>query len=587
MCIVTRRWCYYCFGFWTAACAAFVGCNSSSDTTGGGGSGGGSSSVASSSGSGASDDGGRAAAARAAEEKKKAAAQAARQREQRRTELLADARSKLAAEQWDAAAESIEQLRKFLAEPTPAESPSAESPPAESPGATSNANSATTSDPEFAALQSQLDEGRKKAAEKFRAENLARAQQWIETGKLDDAQRALSDVLTRAPTDEERQTAATLTEEIERRRKARRQLKSWMQLLASQNPSEVDTARTQLLQDPDTALGMVLEVLRETTEVERAASYVETLRQFDRAPTVLPALVELLQNEASRPIWSVLAREIPAFQSPGAGPTLLDMAAKSEDAERRLMALAALAQIPDPPPGALTMLAPRVAPQGAESAAALAAMSHAVRVHDLRDWTSVRGVPQATDDAVIERLRETVSGLANPKDPATADPSVLDAARRLGVVTGLFQPAALKGVKVLRAEAETPEGPAAAALDGVWNSIDPKTMWRYPVAQRGSLLLDLGEERTVTAVRIWNWNEPSGTQRGWKEVEVFVSLTPAELAPAATGIVPPAPGAADVPDYGALIPVTPTRGRYLRLQAKSNWTLESHSGLAEVQVIGF
>lgn len=586
-----RRTSFCWFGSCAVAFAAFVGCGSQSDPSGASGSSGGSTSVGPSSGTGGSDDGGKAAAARKAEEQKKAAEQAVRQREQRRAELLAETRTKLAAEQWDAAAESIDHLRKFLAESAPAtESPATQAPdttPETKPDGTAESAPNSTADAELAALQSQLDEGRKKAAEKFRAESLARAQQWIEVGKLDDAQRALSDVLTRAPTDEERQTAATLTEEIERRRKARRQLKSWMQLLASKNPSEVDTARTQLLQDPDTALGMVLEVLRETSEVERAASYVETLRQFDRAPTVLPALVELLQNDASRPIWSVLAREIPAFQSPGAGPVLLDMAAKSDDAERRLLALTALAQVPDPPDVTLGSLASRVAPQGAESAAALAAMSHAVRVHDLRDWTSLRGVPQASEDAVMDRLRETVRELANPKDPTKADPGVLDAARRLGVVTGLFQPAPLTGVKVLRAEAETPEGPAAAVLDGVWNSVDPKTMWRYPVAQRGSLLLDLGEERTVTAVRIWNWNEPSGAQRGWKEVEVFVSVAPAELAPAATGIVPPAPGAADVPDYGALIPVTPTRGRYVRLQAKSNWTLESHSGLSEVQVIGF
>lgn len=589
-----------CFiGLAVVALALQSGCGPKTDSSSGAGTGSNLGSAEKpSSTAAAGGDGNQSAASRAAEERRKAAEEAARRRAERRKQLLADAQGKLAAEQWDEAAASLDELHKFLAESTPskealtsADTKSSDAAATESPGAdASSGASSGTEDAELTALQTQLDAGRKKAAEKFRAESLARAQQWIETGKLDDAQRAIGDVLTRAPTDEERQTAASLTEEIERRRKARRQLKSWMQLLASKNPSEVDTARTQLLQDPDTALGMVLEVLRETTDADRASSYVETLRQFDRAPTVLPALVELLQNEAARPIWGVLAREIPVFQASGAGDALLSMAAKSEDAERRLMALTALAQIPDPPHGALVALAARVAPHGAESAATLAVLSHVVRVHDLRDWDSLRGVPlpaASSADETIGRLRETIRELANPQNAAAADPTVLEAARRLGVVTGLYQPAPLAGIKVLRAESETPEGPAAAVLDGVWNSVDPKTMWRYPAAQRGSILLDLGEERTVAAVRIWNWNEPSGTQRGWKEVEIFVSVTPAELAPVATGIIPPAPGVADSPDYGAVLPIAPTRGRYLRLQAKSNWTLESHSGLAEIQVLGF
>ena len=139
-------------------------------------------------------------------------------------------------------------------------------------------------------------------------------------------------------------------------------------------------------------------------------------------------------------------------------------------------------------------------------------------------------------------------------------------------------------MKVERVESETPESPGSALVDGVWNSLDPKTMWRHPADRRGSVLLDLGESRLVTAVRIWNWNEASGGQRGWKEVEVFVSDNPAELEPVATGVILPAPGAADTPDYGALLPLPAPQGRYVRLQAKSTWTVDSHSGLSEIQI---
>jgi hypothetical protein len=88
-------------------------------------------------------------------------------------------------------------------------------------------------------------------------------------------------------------------------------------------------------------------------------------------------------------------------------------------------------------------------------------------------------------------------------------------------------------------------------------------------------------------VRIWNLNEASGAQRGWKDVEIFVSDSPTEADSIAKGIVPPAPGAADTPDYSTLVPVPFARGRYVRLQAKKLWTTDTHTGLSEIQVLGF
>ncbi len=124
-------------------------------------------------------------------------------------------------------------------------------------------------------------------------------------------------------------------------------------------------------------------------------------------------------------------------------------------------------------------------------------------------------------------------------------------------------------------------------MDGVWNSTDPATMWRHPAARRSTITLDLGETKTVAGVRLWNFNEPGGTHRGWKEVEVFVSDSPTALTPAASGIVPKAPGAADTPDYGTVIPTPFVRGRYVRLFAKSLWNPDNDTGLSEIQVLGF
>ena len=47
------------------------------------------------------------------------------------------------------------------------------------------------------------------------------------------------------------------------------------------------------------------------------------------------------------------------------------------------------------------------------------------------------------------------------------------------------------------------------------------------------------------------------------------------------------PGAADTPDYSSTIPVPLVRGRYVKLQAKTLWRPDAHTGLAEVQVFGF
>ena len=72
-----------------------------------------------------------------------------------------------------------------------------------------------------------------------------------------------------------------------------------------------------------------------------------------------------------------------------------------------------------------------------------------------------------------------------------------------------------------------------------------------------------------------------------KDFEIFVGNSPSETTPVAAGIVPQAPGTADTPDYGSLINLPFTRGRYIRLQAKGPWQPNAYMGLSEVQVLGF
>ncbi|MDA1229501.1 MAG: discoidin domain-containing protein [Planctomycetota bacterium] len=164
---------------------------------------------------------------------------------------------------------------------------------------------------------------------------------------------------------------------------------------------------------------------------------------------------------------------------------------------------------------------------------------------------------------------------------------VIQAAKVLACATRQLIPKPLENVQVQYAEAQEDDGPATAVLDGVWNSVDLNTMWRHPVARTSTILLDLGSARTVIGIRIWNFNQASGGQRGWREVDIFVSDSTTEADPVARGVVPPAPGAADTPDYSTLVPVPFTRGRYVRLQATKLWASDTHTGLSEIQVLGF
>jgi hypothetical protein len=503
-----------------------------------------------------------------------------------RRDQITAAQTAAASGDWDALEKTLETLQRSSPSSLPPAAANSKTPAADAEPPLTTEEIALIAD-----LGKQLEAGRAKAADAARSAKLAQARQWVDSGRLDDAQTAIRDVVTRAPTDEQRDTAQQLTEEIERIRKARRQLKSWLTMLASTESREVQTAQTQLLQDPDTATGMILESLRTTDKPEVAVNYLETLRQIGRSEIVVPALLDVLRDQQRKALWPIITRDLPQLAGPSAGPALLDLAAKSMDEGQRLAALEALATAAEPPVEAFTTLEPLLAVAGPTRLAALRALTRAVALHGQRDLWAERGLDGAVPPAAIERLRdlpERLQAWINPPTGAeNVPPELAREARRLAAVLGRDAGGPLTGVKVVRAEAEAADGPATAALDGVWNSVDLKTMWRFPAGQRGSILLDLGEERLVTGVRVWNWNEPSGAQRGWKELEIYVSNSPAELTPTASGLLLPAPGVADPPDYGTLIPVPAAIGRYVRIQAKSYWTVESHSGLAEIQVVGF
>ena len=486
---------------------------------------------------------------------------------QQRAKMLADAQSQLAADDWDSLDKTLQSI-------------------ADLPSDDQTAEQATA----IEQLISRAATRREEAVAQQRATRLTQAQFLIAGGRLDDAQRAIADVLTRGPSDEQRATAQSLTDEIERIRKARRQLKSWIQLLGSAERKDVQAAQTQLLLDPDTALGMVLDALRATNSPEQATNYVETLGLLERPDIVMPEYIELLKDETREAIWPVIQQQLTAPGVAGAGEALLSLAMQAKKPEQRQAAWEALGGVADPPAGTLIVAAGVL--KDADLATVpvmLRAAAHAALIHQQQDLVARRGLPplNAAEEASLSTLLGQLDQWTAATPTTPVPEQILPEARRLATILGRLVAPPLTGLKIARVESELTDSPAAALLDGVWNSVEPKSMWRYPIAQRGVVLIDLGQERLVTGVRIWNLNETSGAARGWKEMELFVSENPAELMPITTAVLPTAPGIAQPTDYGTTLAVPPTRARYIRLQAKSTWTADVHSGLSEVQVLGW
>lgn len=445
--------------------------------------------------------------------------------------------------------------------------------------------------PEFAAvrdaalkLEARVAQAEAARARAQREAALARASELLAAGDLENALASLETVKALGPTAEERAQADQLIAEIERRRRVRRKLLVAMQLLGSSQRSEVRAAQSELFAEPEVALPLLLEAVR-SEQPTLVSNALEMLRRLNRPEIALPAMVGVLGRQEQRESWPAAIRELSRTQAAGAGPALLELAIHSNLPDQRAAALAALAQVPDPPEHTLPAVLPLIEEDGPELSAALEAAAHAVLVHDQQDLAARRGL-SALDRDAEDRLARLGTRLHSLAARAQHDAVLATAAARLALCTRLMAPQPLEGVKLASFSGELPASPAAAVLDGVWNSTAHETQWRLPASQRAALVLDLGQPRLVCGVKVWNLNEPGGTHRGWKDVEVYVSDAPAPLAVLAEGLVLPAPGSADAPDYGTYIPLPPTMGRYVKLQARNTWRDDSYKGLAEVQVWG-
>jgi hypothetical protein len=440
-------------------------------------------------------------------------------------------------------------------------------------------------------LKKQLAQRRDVLKAEQREENLAEAKELMNLGKFTEATQKLNEVTAYSPTAEQREAVRAITEEIERRLRARRDLQFWVRMLGTERRKDIMAAQSNLRKNPEVALGMLIEASENIDKPILAANSLEALRLLNRPEITLPAMIAVLRRSEQQQVWPAAIREIVRTGRPGAGKPLLELAQSSGLAEQRSAALTALSQVVDPPSDTVLAVLPLLEDDGPALAPSLRAAYHALHVHGQFDLPARRGFDAPLTPEQEEQLAQLPGRLTQLMEmPATDEVAaeVVHGAKVLAYATRQLTPQPLSDVQIHYVQAEATDGPAAAVLDGVWNSVDLKTMWRHPVNGRSTITLDLGQSRTVVGVRIWNFNEASKAQRGWKEVDIIVSDSATEITdPISSGHVPIAPGAAETPDYSTLVPVPFARGRYVRLQAKQLWTSDSHTGLSEVKVLGF
>jgi len=231
--------------------------------------------------------------------------------------LAVEANGHLVAGKLDEAQAGIEKLDKLYAGKDPQEKQSPEQAEA------------------FQTLQGKLAEARKTVLEKKRADNLVQAEKHMNFGKFEEAQLLIGDIVAHNPTPQQQEKATLIKDEIERRRRAKRDLQAYMNMLASANRREVEAAQFELLKDPETSLSILAEASQRTDKPVLASNAVETLGMLDRPQQAQAILVEILKRNNQQALWPVATKEIIRMGKPGAGEPLLGWPCRKLPSSRR------------------------------------------------------------------------------------------------------------------------------------------------------------------------------------------------------------------------------------------------------------
>ena len=435
-------------------------------------------------------------------------------------------------------------------------------------------------------IEKALNDRREALRREERTQLLQAAKTAFNNGNWDESLKQIDAVAALAPGEAERETMNELRSSIDKSMKAQLKLASWIKMLGSSTSGEVKTAQTQLLEEPEAALPLVRQAIKPNDPVT-TKNALEFLRKLRKPEIALPIMISVLEDPAQQASWEIAAKEIVRQDHPGAGTHLLALALTSSLPDQRLAATNALASIVDPPETTALSLLPILFRDGAELAATILACTHSVLVHHQHDLLEWRALSESISDSQSQQLNQLSERLKTLQALPADQQVTIDAARQLAIALRMITPESVSGVLILDATQTDSSVKPAALLDGVWNSIDPTTMWWTPVSQNGFVVLDLGSSKTVTGIRIWNLNESGAGYRGWKDVEIYVSDTQTALRPVSQGNLLPAPGVAEPLDYSQVIPVNFAKGRYVKLACKEYLAQSSHAGLTEIQILGY
>lgn len=440
-------------------------------------------------------------------------------------------------------------------------------------------------DKELAALRA--DHSQAAALEEIEA-----LQSLVAAGSLEEVRRRLPAVESAPASPGVKSRLAKLKQalrnEAERQERLRQELEAWLR-----SPGPSPAAETSFWGAPRASAAALAQSLSTPPAPAAAGAAPRDLRRG------LDLLLRLQASSgSSEAVWrAALAPELSgAWLGPpsllethaeivGLGPLLLERAthspeSKAEDA-RAVLCLELLQRTADPPVDVFPRLlalafvdSPRLGP-------ALSAAARSAWRHGQRDLVGRRGLESLSseDQVRLEKLPARLKGLVDAEDA-----SIRRGARELSAALGLRPPKKLEKVSVSAASGSNPDQPPAAVLDGVWNSVKPENSWRPYTRGAAWIVLDLGVSRTLSHVKLWNYNTADGALYGWREGFAVVSDDPGGSAGAVAFELPRAPGKSDPPDYGKMIELPFSRGRYLRLECRASYLGEPRGGLTEAEL---
>lgn len=417
------------------------------------------------------------------------------------------------------------------------------------------------------------------------AKKLAAAENW------DAATTLLAKILEKAEPGPAQREAVALQSHVEKQMASLRELREAVGQLGGAGP-QVEAARLRLWRDSDRALPALLAGLTDGNPAQ-VRGILRMLSERNEPTVTLSAVSVVLDRPDASDAWPAALEELSRLRTPQAGERLLKLALEAKTPEQRSAALQALAVSVEPPAMTFRSLLPSLQQDGPELPFALDAAARGAFRHRQQDLLTGRVLRDGSLNAdekkqlagLPARLMTLSDGLKSTPRSATAIPAAM-----LASALGVTPAPAIKGVRVVGCCGEEVNGPVASVIDGIWDVVDhnARTSWYDAgTASNPWIVFDLGESRIVAGVRIWNFNSAGLTDRGWRDVDVFVTDDLADVPPSASGVLPKAFGRKDYGDYSDTIPVPFARGRYVKLQARTLWSDQKVSGLSEVQILGW